>query len=309
MIATTRIRLWLLLATAALAGGCSGAASWEKPASYEPAPAADAKPVVTRNDGQPPKSRRGNPAFYEVFGQRYYVLDTSSGYAERGVASWYGNKFHGKPTSSGEPYNMHAMTAAHKTLPLPTRVRVRNLANGRSVVVVVNDRGPFVDNRIIDLSYAAAHQLDMVTKGTAMVEVTAYPYTEPAAPLTPVLAAADPEPADDGFRLPAPIATANAAPPDPAEARTVTLFMQVGAFGQVVNAERFKARLEQNGLSDVVIHADTGGATDIYRVRIGPIADVAEYDRLVERVAALDIDNPHLVSDADADFAAARPGG
>jgi rare lipoprotein A len=299
---------WLLIA-AALAGGCSGAARWEQAAAYEPTPAPDARPATTRNDGQPPKSRRGNPVFYEVFGQRYYVLNTSSGYAERGVASWYGNKFHGKPTSSGEPYNMHAMTAAHKTLPLPTRVRVRNLANGRSVVVVVNDRGPFVDNRIIDLSYAAAHQLDMVTDGTAMVEVTAYPYSEPSAPLTPVLASAEPEPQADGLRLPSPIATANAAPPDPAEGRTVTLFMQVGAFSQADNAARFKAKLEKSGLSDVVIHADTGGENEIYRVRIGPIADVADYDRLVERVAALDIRNPHLVSDADADFVASRPGG
>jgi len=301
----------VLLVAAALAGGCSGAARWEPSTSYEPTPAPDVQPATIRSDGQPPKSRRGNPTFYEVFGQRYYVMDTSRGYTRRGVASWYGNKFHGKPTSSGEPYNMHAMTAAHKTLPLPTRVRVRNLANGRSVVVVVNDRGPFVDNRIIDLSYAAAHQLDIVRKGTAMVEVTAYPYIEAEAPLTPVLAAADPEPKPEprGIQLPSPIATADAAPPDPTEARTVTLFMQVGAFSEVANAERFKARLEQNGLADVVIHADTGGATEIYRVRIGPIADVADYDRLVERVAALDIRNPHLVSDADADFAASRPGG
>jgi rare lipoprotein A len=307
MTVASRIRALLLLMSAALAGGCSGAARWEQPAGYEPTPAPDSQPATTRSDGQPPKSRRGNPAFYEVFGQRYYVLDTSNGYTERGVASWYGNKFHGKPTSSGEPYNMHAMTAAHKTLPLPTRVRVRNLANGRSVVVVVNDRGPFVDNRIIDLSYAAAHQLDMVRNGTAMVEVTAFPYTEPTAPLTPVLAATDPEP--DKLMIPGPISTANAAPPDPSEGRTVTLFMQVGAFGEATNAERFKARLEQNGLADVVIHADTSGATKIYRVRIGPIADVADYDRLVERVAALDIRDPHLVSDADADFVASQPGG
>lgn len=308
MTAAAPMRLLTLLLAAALAGGCSGAASWEQPASYEPAPAPDAPPASTRSDGQPPKSRRGNPAFYDVFGQRYYVLDTSSGYSERGVASWYGKKFHGKPTSSGTPYDMHAMTAAHKTLPLPTRVRVRNLANGRSVVVLVNDRGPFIDNRIIDLSYAAAHQLDMVTNGTAMVEVTAYPYAEPAAPLTPVLAETVPEPDDAGPRLPSPIATANAAPPDPAEGRTVTLFMQVGAFSQAANAERFKTRLEENGVANVVIHADTGSETEIYRVRIGPIADVAEYDRLVERVAELDIRNPHLVSDADADFVASRPG-
>ncbi|SVD43975.1 uncharacterized protein METZ01_LOCUS396829, partial [marine metagenome] len=91
-----------------------------------------------------------------VLGKTYRVLDTSYGYQERGVASWYGTKFHGRITSSGEPYDMYAMTAAHKSLPLPTYVRVRNLKNNRSIIVRVNDRGPFVDNRLIDLSYSAA---------------------------------------------------------------------------------------------------------------------------------------------------------
>ena len=117
------------------------------------------------------RSSRGNPASYEVFGERYYILNTSDGYKKRGVASWYGKKFHGKPTSSGEIYDMHDMTAAHKTLPLPVNAKVTNLENGRSVIVKINDRGPFIDNRIIDLSYAAARDLDMITNGTALVEV------------------------------------------------------------------------------------------------------------------------------------------
>jgi rare lipoprotein A len=114
-------------------------------------------------------------AEYEQNGRRYYVLDSSRGYAERGVASWYGERFHGRPTSSGEPYDMHALTAAHRTLPIPTYVRVTNLANGRSLVVRVNDRGPFSDpdNRLIDLSYAAAQQLDVVRDGTASVRIEA----------------------------------------------------------------------------------------------------------------------------------------
>ena len=121
----------------------------------------------------PLRSDRGNPPFYDVLGKRYHVLPTSAGYVERGVASWYGRDFHGLATSSGERYDMHGMTAAHTRLPLPTWVEVTNLENGKRVVVKVNDRGPFVDNRLIDLSYAAATDLDMVRAGTTRVEVRA----------------------------------------------------------------------------------------------------------------------------------------
>ena len=103
-----------------------------------------------------PRSKYGNGPVYEVLGKRYTVMPSAHGYRERGVASWYGKKFHGNLTSSRETYDMYAMTAAHKTLPLPTYVRVRNLRNDKSIVVRVNDRGPFVHNRIIDLSYSAA---------------------------------------------------------------------------------------------------------------------------------------------------------
>ena len=118
-----------------------------------------------------PRSTRGNPPFYDVLGKRYFVLATADGYSERGVASWYGPTFHGGSTSIGEPYDMYAMTAAHKTLPLPAYARVTNLRNGKSVVVRINDRGPFVANRIIDLSYTAAAKLDMLREGTTLVEV------------------------------------------------------------------------------------------------------------------------------------------
>ena len=122
---------------------------------------------------EPPRSRLGNPPYYEVFGQRHYVLDSAAGYRRTGVASWYGEKFHGRSTSSGEPYDMFAHTAAHPTLPLPTWVEVTHLETGKQVIVKVNDRGPFVDNRIIDLSFGAAVVLDMVAQGTAPVEVRA----------------------------------------------------------------------------------------------------------------------------------------
>ena len=113
------------------------------------------------------RSRYGNGPVYEVLGKNYRVMNSSYGYQETGVASWYGKKFHGRKTSNGEIYNMYAMTAAHKTLPIPVYVRVKNLSNGRSVVVKVNDRGPFIGGRIIDLSYAAAQKLDIIGTGTA----------------------------------------------------------------------------------------------------------------------------------------------
>ncbi|WP_058481721.1 septal ring lytic transglycosylase RlpA family protein [Legionella waltersii] len=118
-----------------------------------------------------PLSRYGNPSEYYVDGRTYEVMKNSSGYKSRGVASWYGMKFHKQRTSSGEPYNMYVMTAAHKTLPLPTYIKVRNLENGKEAIVKVNDRGPFHSNRIIDLSYAAALKLGIFPKGTAQVEI------------------------------------------------------------------------------------------------------------------------------------------
>ena len=120
-----------------------------------------------------PLSRYGNPSTYQVKGNTYDVLTTSTGYHQRGIASWYGTKFHEKRTSSGEAYDMYALTAAHKTLPLPTYVRVKNLENGREAVVKVNDRGPFHDERLIDLSYGAAVKLGILSKGTASVEIEA----------------------------------------------------------------------------------------------------------------------------------------
>ncbi|MEA3243358.1 MAG: septal ring lytic transglycosylase RlpA family protein, partial [Pseudomonadota bacterium] len=130
----------------------------------------DVKDAVPRVE---PKSRYGNPASYVVFGKRYHTLSSSMGYSDRGIASWYGTKFHGHRTSSGEPYDMYQMSAAHKTLPLPTYARVTNLSNDKSVIVKINDRGPFHDNRIIDLSYAAAARLDILNTGTGLVEVQA----------------------------------------------------------------------------------------------------------------------------------------
>ena len=215
------------------------------------------------------RSSRGNPPVYEVFGKRYYVMDSSEGYRERGVASWYGKKFHGKPTSSGERYDMHKMTAAHKSLPLPTDVRVTNLRNGRSVTVRVNDRGPFVDNRIIDMSYAAAKELDMVRDGTTLVEVVALTSRQ---------------------RSSGPV-TAGSTQVAPGN-----LYLQVGAFGNRSNAEQLKQKLVGGGVNGVFIHSEPGGHGMLYRVRIGPIKSVAEYDRLVAQVAELNVRDTYIVT-------------
>ena len=149
----------VLLSSMAVAGWAAGAEAHSRGrAAKNPPQAEDAN---------------GNPEFYEVFGKRYKVRESSNGYRERGIASWYGRPFHGRPTSSGEMYDMEEMTAAHTSLPLPTWVEVTNLSNGKTVVVKVNDRGPFVANRLIDLSYAAAKALDIVRNGTARVEIRA----------------------------------------------------------------------------------------------------------------------------------------
>jgi rare lipoprotein A len=264
--------------------GCS-ATRWEEPVarSDEIAPASQ---DMTR-------TRRGNPPFYEVFGVRYQVMTSSDGYAERGVASWYGKKFHGRQTSNGERYDMYRMTAAHKTLPLPTNVRVTNLRNGRSVIVRVNDRGPFVKNRLIDLSYAAARELDMITTGTAPVEIVALDTGYTGAITTASATATAPAAGSPTAGL-SPIAGAHAATPVPAGS-TPLMYLQVGAFGDASNAERLANRLTEEGIAPVAVHEPAGGAPALYRVRIGPFSDVGDYDRVVARVTSLDINQTQLV--------------
>ena len=221
-----------------------------------------------------PKSRYGNGPYYKVNGRSYKVLDTSYGYQERGVASWYGKKFHGRKTSSQEPYDMYGMTAAHKSLPLPTYVRVRNLKNNRTIIVRVNDRGPFVDNRIIDLSYSAALKLDMVRDGTSLVEVTAISFDEPP---RSARVSAPPE------RRP---------PPD----KSGQIFVQVGAFGEANNARRRYHQLRDRGIGPAFVHEDKSGSGTLYRVRIGPIANVNEYDSIVRQLQRMGINDTHLVT-------------
>jgi rare lipoprotein A len=227
-----------------------------------------------------PRSRYGNGPVYEVFGKRYVVMNSSSGFKERGVASWYGKKFHNKMTSMQERYDMYAMTAAHKTLPLPSYVRVRNLSNNKSVVVRVNDRGPFVDNRIIDLSYSAALKLDIVRDGTSLVEIEAVGFDGPSGD-RPVRRPTSP-------RSPA---------PPPTTANTNKVFVQVGAFSSRENANRLLGELKSGGIGRAFVIKNTSSNATLYRVRIGPIKGVVQYDILVEELENLGISDPYLITE------------
>jgi rare lipoprotein A len=247
-------------------------------------------PDSSRTVIDPSRSARGNPPFYEVFGKRYYVLQSSDGYRERGVASWYGRDFHGKPTSGGEPYDMHAMTAAHKTLPIPTWVEVTNLSNGKSVTVRVNDRGPFVDNRVIDLSYQAALELDMIRAGTTHVQVRALGTPNPGAP--PVTTTAAVEPRTAGFSI---LSDAEADTPRPGDRPLQQLYVQVGAFAERDNAAKLVARLKLGGIANSFVVSSGAGRDALHRVRIGPLADAQEFDSVNVDLRALGLNDSRLV--------------
>lgn len=254
----------MILGLAVLVGGCShapepidgGGVAVDGPPP-DPVRAHNVPDAIPRAE---PPSRYGNPDTYEVFGKTYHTLDTSVGFVQRGTASWYGRKFHGRRTSSGEPYDMYAMTAAHRELPIPCYVRVTHLENGRSVVVRVNDRGPFHEGRIIDLSYAAASRLGIADAGTGPVEIRAI---TPGEEMPRVAATTSP------LAVPAPAAV-------PVWAETgvnsgmVPVSLQVGAFNELANATRLRDRLLAKLGRPVVIHEDA--ASPRYRVRVGPLA-------------------------------------
>jgi rare lipoprotein A len=260
----------LPLALALIAAGCAGpqirTPSHPTPTLPPPAPIpADIENIPDPVPRSEPKSARGNPAFYDVLGKRYFVLSSADGYQERGVASWYGPGFHAASTSNGERYDMYGMTAAHKTLPLPSYVQVTNLRNGKHVIVRVNDRGPFKDGRIIDLSYSAAAKLGMLKEGTVFVEVRA---------LTPVQKASPPP------------------PPQP----TSDLYVQAGAFATEENATRLLGQLRAKGVSDAFVREDQVDGKTLYRVRVGPIPNVNEFDRVVKRLRSLGVADARLAA-------------
>lgn len=274
------IKLLGVLLASALLAACSGSPS---------------QPVDARSVISPERGNRGNPPFYEVLGKRYYVLDSSDGFRERGIASWYGRDFHGRSTSSGEVYDMNLLTAAHKTLPIPTWVEVTNLVNGRRVIVKVNDRGPFVDGRVIDLSQRAAQELGMIQAGTARVQVRALGAPDADPSPAPVLAEALPPRRTDGggFAIISE-ARADAAGSDLRPFRPY--YVQVGAFADRNNASRLAERLKDNGFDNSFVLTTGNGRDRLHRVRIGPI-DSHEYDRIVGDLRASGVRDARLVQD------------
>jgi rare lipoprotein A len=218
---------------------------------------------------------------YTVMGRSYTPMTSLQPYTARGIATWYGRRYHGKQTSSGEIYDMYAMTAAHTTLPIPSYARVTHLANGKSVVVRINDRGPFVEGRIIDLSYTAAHKLGVLAGGSAMVEVeTIIPGSAQPAP---VVAVVQPEPEPVVEAPPAPPTPAPAPASVPMMSEAGRYYLQLGAFGSKENAENFLARIQaQLGAADNLrIHA----RDQLYRVHAGPYASQADARSAAERLA------------------------
>lgn len=272
----------LLLALATTLAGCSWMKSDDNAGRYAmkhdryPDTPIDVSNVPDAVPRVEPRSRGGNKSPYKVLGKRYHVLDSAAGYRERGTASWYGEKFHGHRTSNGETYDMYKMSAAHKSLPLPTYVRVTNLDNGRQVIVRVNDRGPFHDDRLIDLSYAAAARLGMLKKGTARVEVEAI----------------DPRTWNSGTVL----ASAGDATPAPAEEQTAGRFLQVGAYSSSSAAQQV-----QNGLvaaargAPILVNAVEREGRRLYRVLIGPLSGDDSHEALIARVQAAGHPAPILV--------------
>jgi rare lipoprotein A len=239
---------------------------------------------------------RGPNNPYSIFGQRYVPDTSGQPYRAQGPASWYGKKYHGKPTSNGERYDMYGMTAAHPTLPIPSYVRVTRVATGKTVVLRINDRGPFLGGRVIDLSYVAAHKLGVLSPGSAEVIVerimpqqiangTALTASAPAAapsppvaatpaplpppvtpaPATPSLAAAGPSVAT------LPLAAAPASSATPAAAGSV--YLQLGAFSDPARAQAIAARAAAQVPTQAGVSVNVElGAGNLHRVRVGPFA-------------------------------------
>jgi rare lipoprotein A len=253
-------RLPFALGMSLLLAACAGEPKKREEADGPSSRKLTAEDVADAKPRPEPRARYGNRSPYEVLGKRYTVMASSAGYRERGIASWYGSKFHGRRTSSGEVFDMHLATAAHRSLPLPTYAEVTNLDNGKRVVVKINDRGPFHDDRLIDLSYGAAVRLGMAGNGTARVEVRAISFDEPVQQQVVLRQ-------DEGT------------------------FLQVGAFRDKSAAEALAGRMMREHLQPVSIQAASG----LYKVWIGPYDSRADIDYATQRVVELGLERPHTV--------------
>ena len=277
----------ILLSIAALFAGCSSAPPKITRTTLPPPRSVDLSQIPDAEPKPEPPARYGNPSDYEVFGKRYTVLKSSKGYQEQGVASWYGPGFQEKLTSTREPYDMYAMTAAHKTLPLPTYAQVTNVRNGRRVIVRINDRGPFVDDRIIDLSYVAAVKLGLDGPGTGEVEVYAIDPIEWARNKgsVPNNLAAVPQ----GVASPPPAAARPAPRYRPAEVKPI--YIQVGTFSSLKHAHQLRDRLR---LPNVAARVQSNGG--LHKVQIGPLASLGQADDVYRQVTRYGVPQAYYVS-------------
>ena len=261
-------RLTILL-IAALLGACNTAPTIEKDGAGK---RIDTSVIPNAKPKSEPITNAGNKSPYQVFGKTYRVLPTSKGYKATGIASWYGTKFHGRLTSNGEVYNMYGMTAAHKSLPIPSYARVTNVENGKSVVVRINDRGPFHGARLIDLSYVAAMKLGYADKGTAkvlieVIDTAVHPQTIANPPLIAQVIQK------------ATITPKRKPTPKPTQANTAASsgnYLQVGAFSDVALANELKGKIR--GLTSKPI--SVRNQNNLFKLWIGPIANNLELQRI-----------------------------
>lgn len=214
------------------------------------------------------RTRAGNPPEYEIFGKQYKILADSKGYQRKGIASWYGAKFHGKNTSNGEIYDMYAMTAAHKTLPIPSYVRVTNLSNKKSVVVRINDRGPFHENRVIDLSYTAAVKLGIQQKGIGLVEITA-------------LEAEKPINTDGSLIF--------------SQKQGMSVYLQIGAFNNPLFAQEAQEKMLAKKITNSRIQVANKEGNQMYKVQIGPFYTDLQIDNINEKLVLLGYTDTELI--------------
>lgn len=278
-------RLLAGLGVAAIVSGCAA----PRPAVVKdggPGRALDVSHIADAIPRFEPRTRAGNSNPYSVLGKTYHLVEDTNGFRQQGDASWYGTKFHGLRTANGELYDMYGMTAAHKTLPIPSYVRVTNRNNGKSVVVRINDRGPFHGGRIIDLTYTAAKKLGFVKQGTAPVEVEYIEMGEPQ-PLKALLPAPTDVSASRGDAMaPAPGHSAGYAIPE-------NTFLQVGAFGSEPAARALQTRLSQ--LTDYPIVIKSTAPDNLVRVRIGPFQNNLDLMNLQQKLLDAKFSKPHVV--------------
>ncbi|ALO46809.1 septal ring lytic transglycosylase RlpA family protein [Pseudohongiella spirulinae] len=281
-----KIRLLVVLANVLILAACSSTApsgttssaqSSRYSISQDRAPSQALDPSLIREVIPEPLTRTtaGNRSPYTVNGRTYRVMASEEGFQQTGLASWYGEKFHGHLTSNGEIFDMYQVSAAHTSLPIPSFARVTNLENQRSIIVRVNDRGPFHNDRVIDLSYAAAWQLGFANQGTALVHI------ESIVPDQRLLASNDSSSAVNGVMA------------------SAGRYLQAGAFADLRAAERLSARLRELTTRPVFIRSVNAGNTrqQMHRVRVGPIADQNEIRRITEMMSAANLGQPFMVDE------------